>query len=108
MSFFRTLCIAALISAAPQLTPAAPAVAPKTIGHIEAVVNFCSRIDSESADKYKELGKQVVRDMSEKELADARNTDEYKESYEAIITELEKAPADKATKGCRSMLKADT
>lgn len=104
MKFYRILCLSAVI-AVPQFTPASPAVPPNALGQVEATVNFCSKVDSKSADKYKEWGKRVISGMSEKELSDARNSSEYKESYEMITNELGKIPAEKAVEGCRAALK---
>jgi len=104
MKLFGTLSLAALI-ALPLLALAAPPVPPKALGSVEATVNFCVRVDSKSADKYKEWGKSLVRDMSEKELADARDSSDYKETYDAITVELDKVPTEKAVEACRASLK---
>jgi hypothetical protein len=104
MKFHFIICLAAVITL-PQLAPAAPSVPPNALGHVEGIVNFCVRVDPKSADKYKEIGKRVVDGMSQKELAEARSSTEYKESYEAITGELTKLPAEKAVEGCRAGLK---
>jgi hypothetical protein len=101
------LGLAAIVSI-PQLVLAAPPVPPKALGSVEAKIDFCSRIDSKSADKYKEWGKLLVRDMSEKELAEARGSSEYKETYDALSADLEKVPKEKAVDACRASLKEST
>jgi len=40
--------------------------------------------------------------MSEKELAEARESAEYKENYSAITSQLDKLPTDKAVESCRA------
>jgi hypothetical protein len=107
MKLYPVLGLAAILSI-PQLALAAPPVPPKALGSVEATIDFCSRVDSKSADKYKEWGKLLVRDMTEKELAEARGSSEYKETYDALSAELEKLPKEKAVDGCRASLKEST
>lgn len=106
MRVYYTICLAAVM-AAPQLKPAETAKSPRELGHVEAAVDFCSRVDSESADKYKEWGKRMVRDMSEKALADARKSSEYKETYDEFKSGFETIPAEMVAEGCRAGLKAE-
>ena len=87
-----------------QFTLAAPAIPANALGQVEATINFCVRADAKSVDKYKEWGKAIVAGMSEKELAEARESAEYKENYSTITSQLEKAPADKAVESCRAAL----
>ena len=98
--FLGKLSLIALV-AVPLLTFAATPVPPKTLGTLEATLNFCARVDSKSADKYKEWGKMLVRDISAKDLAEARDSSEYKETYDANTAELEKVSKDKAMEACR-------
>lgn len=88
----------------PQFTLAAPPIPPKALGQVEATVDFCVRVDSKFADKYKALGKAVVAGLSEKELKEARDSSDYKETYREITGQLEKTPADKVVEGCRASL----
>ena len=87
-----------------QFTLAAPSIPPKALGQVEATINFCAQADSKLADKYKEWGKAIVADMSEKELKEARDSSDYKETYSAITGQLEKVPAEKAVESCRAAL----
>jgi hypothetical protein len=107
MKLYLVLGLVAILSI-PQLVLAAPPVPPKALGSVEATIDFCSRVDSKSADKYKEWGKLLVRDMSEKELAETRGSSEYKETYDALSAELEKLPKEKAVDACRASLKEST
>ena len=100
---YAMLSVVALM-ALPLLTLAAEPVPPKTLGALEATLNFCSRVDTKSLDKYKEWGKMLVHDMSEKQVTEARGSGEYKETYDATTTELEKVPAKKAVEACRGFL----
>jgi hypothetical protein len=105
MKWFRILCLAFVFVAAPQLSPAAPDAPPDALGRVEATVNFCVQADAEWADKYKEIGKKSAANMSDKQLANARNSTQYKEAYRATSTELAKIPANKAVETCREALK---
>ena len=103
MKFSRTLGIAVLF-AFPALILGASSVPPAALGQVEATINFCSKVDSSSAAQYKEWGKRLVANMTEKELKEARDSSEYKQNYDSITSQLEKVPADKAVQNCRAAL----
>lgn len=103
VKFYCTLGLVAVLALANQ-TLAAPAVPPKALGMVEAKVDFCARVDSQSADKYKELGKLAVAGMSEKEVKEARESNDYKTAYNALTGQFEKIPQEKAVAGCRKDL----
>jgi hypothetical protein len=100
MKFSRTLGLVAVFTLS-QLTLATATVTPGSLGQVEAAVRFCARVDSNSADRYEELGKKIVAGMPEKDLAEARSSSEYKETFESVTHELERVPIDKAVEGCR-------
>jgi hypothetical protein len=104
---FRLFSVASIVVLVSGLLTAASAPPPNVIGQVEATMTFCGQADPPSADKYKEFAKKLTRDMSEKELADARNSKDYKDIYDAITTELQKASPDEAREGCRAILKSD-
>ena len=91
--------------ALPRPAPAAPPISPHVVGQVEAMVAFCVKADSKSADKYKEWGKSQVSELSEKELAEIRDSEDYKTMFKFTTTLLQKAPADRAVEGCRAGLK---
>jgi hypothetical protein len=101
VKFSRTIGLVAVLTI-PQLILAAPAVPPKALGQIEASADFCARVDSPLADKYKEVGKVLVTGMSEKELKEVRESSDYKTAYDAMTGRLEKIPQDKAVASCRA------
>ena len=103
MNFRRTLCIAA-VAALSQLVSAAPGVSPQALGHVDATVDFCARVDSKSAASYKAWGKGLFEGVPDKELADARNSGDYRETYDAIAAALAKVPAGEAVGTCRAAL----
>ena len=103
MKLYCILGLAAFVVLS-QFTLAAPSIPPKALGQVEATINYCAKADSKSADKYKEWGKAIVAGMSEKELAEARESSDYKDTYSAITSELDKLPADKVVENCRAAL----
>ena len=103
MKFSRTLGIAVLF-AFPALILGESSVPPAALGQVEATINFCSNVDSSSAAQYKEWGKRLVANMTEKELKEARDSSEYKQNYDSITSQLAKVPAEKAVPTCRAAL----
>ena len=106
VKFSRTLGLVAVLTF-PQLTFAASSIPPQALGQIEATGNFCARVDSQWADKYKQVGKAVVAGMSEKELKEARESSDYKTAFDTMTGTLEKIPQDHAVESCRASLKND-
>lgn len=106
MKFTRKLGLMSVF-VIPQHTPAAAPVPPGSLGQVEATVKSCARVDSKSADRYEELRNRVVAGMSEKDLAAARRSKEYNETFESVTKEFEKLPTDKALAGCHAALQGE-
>lgn len=103
MKINRMLCLGAAIA----LTQSALAELPVTngtLGQTESMVELCSKVNPKSADKYKERGKALVGEASDKDLADARTAKEYKDSYNLVKTTLGKLSKDAAVKICTEVL----
>ena len=103
MKIHRMVLVCAAIMI-PQLVDAKPPFTNDIFGRLEGTLDFCAKADPESAPKYRELAKLLVKDVPDKELTEARMTSEYKDSYEGIGTELAKVPKDQAIKACKSSL----
>ena len=103
MKKHRVLCLCAAIMF-PQLVLANLPFANDSFGKLEGTLSFCSKLNPPGAAKYRELGKILVQGVPVKELTEARQTAEYKDSYEGIGTELAKVPKDQAIKACNSSL----
>jgi hypothetical protein len=105
-------------SPAPAAKPAAAAAAAapsryqasrfpaKELGQIEGTLDFCSQLNPKAAAKYKERGRALVGNTSEKDLAKARSFGEYRESYNWIDGELRKVSKDDAAKACTDFVEA--
>jgi hypothetical protein len=103
MKIRRILWLGAAI-VIPQLALAKLPMPNDAFGKIEGTLDFCAQIDSKSSEKYQEQKKVLVRDVPEKEVAEARESQEYKDAYTWISDELAKQPRDKAVKACAASL----
>jgi hypothetical protein len=103
MKIRRILWLGAAI-VIPQLALAKLPMPNDAFGKIEGTLDFCAQVDSKSAEKYQEQKKVLVRDVPEKEVAEARESPEYKDAYTWITDELAKQPKDKAVKACAASL----
>ena len=105
MKIYRTLCLGAAI-ALPQLALAELPMANDALGQAESALDFCSKANPKAAAKYKVRGKTLVGNASEKDLADARSSGEYKDTYNAVKTVLGKLSKDEAAKICSDALES--
>ena len=103
MKIHRILFVCVVIMI-PQLGNAKLPFTNDIFGKLEGTLDFCVKADPESAPKYREVAKLLVKDVPDKELAEARMTSEYKDSYEGIDTELAKVPKDQAIEACKASL----
>ena len=96
------LLIAAVVI--PRLALAELRFSNDTFGKMDGTFDFCARVDSQSAAKYQERKKAMVKGLPENEVAEARSAKEYKDAYKWMSTELEKAPKDQAVAACKAYL----
>src|SRR6476619_3900538 len=75
-------------------------------GKLEGTLDFCAQLDAPSAEKYQQRKKQLAKDATEAEVAEARESDEYKKRYDWISEELPKAPKQDALKACKAAQEA--
>jgi hypothetical protein len=90
-------CSAILFS---QFAAAKLPITAEALGKTEAVVAFCSQVNPKDAALYKEAAKGTAGEASEKELADARASKEYKEAVIAMRAELAKLSKEDALAAC--------
>jgi hypothetical protein len=103
MRMQRILCLATAIML-PELALAKMPFTNDLFGKVESTLDFCARVDPPAATKYREKKKVLVKGVPEKELAEARRTEEYKTSYGWISDELVKVPKNDAAKACTAAL----
>lgn len=102
MKIHHILCLTAVL-AVPQLG-LAKLPPNSTLGQFEGTLDFCVHIDPRSAAEYQEFKKALVRGEPEKDVAEARETKEYKDAYDAIGEALGKVRKDEAVKACTNGL----
>lgn len=78
----------------------------KELGQIEGTLDFCSQLNPRAAAKYRERGRALMGNTSEKNLIRARSFGEYRESYNWIDGELRKVSKDDAEKACTNFVEA--
>ena len=99
MKTSRMLCLCAAI-ALPQFALAAePALNKKSLGQVEGIVDFCAQANPQTA-KSKGTAAPSVFKASQKDLEDARKSDEYKEAYDAITAALTELPKEQVSEAC--------
>ena len=98
------LCAALTV---PQLALADLPLSREALGHIEAIVAFCSKINPEQAQRYAQPGKALLASVPNEELSEARKSQDYEDAFHATTAELEKMDASQAMKACRESLKTD-
>ncbi|HYL13126.1 MAG TPA: hypothetical protein VEV41_08825 [Terriglobales bacterium] len=106
MKIYRILCVALAIIL-PQLALAKLPFPNDAFGRVEATLDSCAQADPPSASKYQEAKKALVKDVPEKEVAEARASQEYRDAYDATTTEIGKQPKDKVVEACTASLKSD-
>jgi hypothetical protein len=106
MRTYRILCVGAALLL-PQLALAKLPFSNEAFGKVEGTLDFCAQADAASAPKYQERKKLLVKDLPEKEVAEARASQEYLDAHQEITTELEKQPKEKVVEACTAYLKSD-
>jgi len=103
MKIHRMLCFGAVLALAP-LAVAKLQLPNGLFGKIEGALDFCAQANPQGAAKYQEKKKDLVQGASEKEVAEARASSEYKEGYDSATEEMSKQPKDQAVKTCAAAL----
>jgi hypothetical protein len=103
MKMHRILCLGAAL-VLPQLALAELPFTNDAFGKVEATLDFCVQADPQGASKYQERKKELVRDVPEKEVAEARQSHEYRDAYDGVTAELGKVPKAQAVKACSDFL----
>jgi hypothetical protein len=106
MKIHRTLCLVSAL----VITPLALAKLPfsnDAFGKVEGTLDFCAQTDTASASKYQERKKMLVKNIPEKEVAEARASQEYLDAHGEVTAELEKLPKEKVVQACTAFLNGD-
>ena len=103
MKILQIACLGAAITL-PQVALAELPLPNDLFGKMEASLDFCAKVNPQAAAKYQEPKKLLVRGASDKEVAEARASKDYKESFDSTMEELNKQPKDQAVKTCADAL----
>lgn len=76
---------------------------PATLGKIEGILDYCAGVSGTAPSKARAAS--VVGKVPEKDLAEARDSSEYKDSYDEIRAQLDEVPKDQAQKACSDFAK---
>ena len=103
MKIHRIISLGAAI-VVPQLALAKLPFTNDVFGKSEATLDFCEQVNPQSALKYQERKKALVRGVPQKEVGEARRSQDYKDSYAWITGELKKVPKEQAVEACTAAL----
>jgi hypothetical protein len=103
MKIYRVMCLGATLVIAPLALAKLP-FTNDAFGKIEGTLDFCAQVDPHAAPKYQERKKALVKGVPEKEVEEARETQEYKGAYDWVTNELDKSPKEHAVDACSAFL----
>ena len=106
MKIYRKLCLG-LVLAIPQMALPKLPFPNGAFGSLEGALDFCARADPQSAGRYLDQKKALVRGASDREVAAARASDEYKAGHASAVEEMGKQPKEQAVKACSAALEAN-
>ena len=96
--------LARLLCAACLQWPVAHADAPlpsaRALGLSESMVNYCESRDPAAAEKLRRKIRQLVQGASPQQLAEVRNSDEYRKAYDAVVEFAAKIDEHNVKKFC--------
>jgi hypothetical protein len=106
MRIRRIFCLGTALLLPPLLLAKLP-FSNDAFGRVEATLDSCAQADPAGAPKYQEQKKALVKDVPEKEVSEARASQEYRDAYDATTTEIGKQPKDKVVEACTASAKDD-
>ena len=103
MKMFRVVCLAAAI-VMPSLAMAELPFSKQGLGQVEATIDYCSKVNPQEAQKFKDYGKRLIKGFPGAEVEEARKSEEYQKTYKSMTEELGKVSKDEAVKACSGLL----
>jgi len=98
--FFVAWLTCAWFAVAPLAHADKPALNAQALGISESILNYCGPVDPASAAKLREKIKQLVQGASEQQLAQVRNSDEYRQAYDSVVDFVGKVDEHNAKQLC--------
>ena len=103
----RTLAFCAAAALAPLVLADEAALSPPALGMTEATLDFCARINPQSADQYWQHGKRLLQGVPEKTAAEIRKSEEYRQAYDSTAELIGKVSQQDAMQACAGSLAAN-
>jgi hypothetical protein len=103
MKIYKVMCLGAALAIAPLALAKLP-FTNDAFGKVEGTLDFCAQVDPHAAPKYQERKKALVEGVPEKEVEEARETQEYKDAYDWVTDELDESPKEHAADACSAFL----
>ncbi len=82
---------------------AEPSVNAGTLGKVEGLLDFCAKVTGRLPTKDGVGAGRMLGATSEQLVAEARQSDEYRDGYDAITADLDQVPVDQARKACSDL-----
>ena len=103
---FAGICMLVALGAVSQAARADLPVGRAVLGQLEAVLEHCGRVSPASAERHKEFAKALTGNATDKDLAEARNSAEYREAHDAASEQISNLPKEESDKACAEGLRA--
>lgn len=103
MKMFWALFLGAIL-VVPSLAMAELPFSKQGLGQVEATIDYCSKVNAQEAQKFKDYGKRLVKGFPSAEVEALRKSEEYQKTYKSMTEELGKVPKDEAVKACSGFL----
>ena len=104
MRIHRLVCLGVVLLLA-QVALAKLPFSNDALGKVEGTLDTCAQADAQAATKYQERKKALVRGVPEKEMAEAREKQAYKDAYDSVSADISKLPKDHVVEACTAFLK---
>ncbi len=98
------MCVIAAALVCPALALAEGTVDAAQLGHMQAVLKSCSRVDPRQASSYLLQIKALVGDATKEEVDQATRRDEYQQAYQAVTDELAGMDKEAMERACANYL----
>jgi hypothetical protein len=97
---FPAWLVCTWLALAPFALADGPTLNGQALGVLESAVNYCGPIDPVAADRLKQKIKQLVQGASRHQLAEVRNSDEYRKAYDSVVDFVGKIDPRNAKRFC--------
>jgi len=96
-------CLLAVMAQSARAEEPAPPSG-QTLGMMEAILSKCAQIDPKAAARYEQRIPLLTQGVSEKVVAEVRNSDEYRQSYDSTTESLREVSEHDALEDCTRSL----